>query len=283
MERRGQLSQDSVISGFVLAFVILSGAGSDAGRPVARRQDTAALERASAAIREADRALRTKTAEEAKRYTPEYERQHTAALQQALTRYISGVLQAQPEISADALRDRIASVYNPWSGWGADANTPQAWRLTIGQRAFVVTALLLFRGGEGIPRSAGFIQAFDNSGRPIADAGSEFDGHSLVARQLTPTEKEARFLVNGKRFGDTGSRSDIVLYGFDGAKFNVTWSRPDVPGLVLDVQNGTVRLRYSLKKIPEPPAKGPIVEEYVEELRVTPKGLEPTKGPVRVG
>jgi hypothetical protein len=231
---------------------------------------------AQAAIQSASRSLTVTSPDESKRYTPQFEREQTALLEDALSGYAAAILEAQPTISATDLRAALKAAYNPFSDWFDLVDVPQAWRSDLGGKQFVVIAWSLFRGGRAIPRSKGFVQALLNSqGHFVsaAIAGDEFDGRGLFIRRVqSRVAGEEWFLANGMRFGDTGARSNVVLYSFDGKQFMVKWSRVELSALQLTVGTDAIDLDYDVRKAPQ-------FERRHERYGFTVAGLELIRRP----
>jgi hypothetical protein len=243
----------------------------------AQSDAAAQLRNAQASIQSAARALTVTSANDL--YTPEVEREQTAALKAALNRYVVAFSAQKRGTPASAeLAAALRHVYDPWAAWDNRSNTPFVTSAILGNRRFLVVSWLLFRGGIGIPRTKGFIQAFSASDgvvQPIASTGDEFDGDGLFVREMpSPVPNQIWLLAYGQRFGDTGSRSDVAVYTFDGARFTTTWSRRDLEGLQVEF-DGTLRLKYSRKKGPADRATGGFAfDHFSDEYRITARGPE---------
>jgi hypothetical protein len=229
------------------------------------------LNEAATTIREVGRALIVRSPEDAKRYNPDFEREQTQKLTKALDSYVSATLEGKPDVTARDVRAGLKAVYDPWTEWGDMVDAPQAWRVSLKGQQFLVVALLLNRNGQGAPRSKALLEAFalrDGKGQVVSSTGDTFDGHGLFAREMTShVPGESWFLVYGKRFADSGARSEVVLYSFDGTQFQTKWSRSELSALRLNVDGDTLDLNYWT------PGPASVRKPVHERYRLTEKGV----------
>jgi hypothetical protein len=140
---------------------------------------------------------------------------------------------------------------NDQKPWQDLTNTPVVVQTSKGGHTIAFAAMLMMRGGDGIPATSAFLACFsqDKQGWRELDypeAHREFEFHGLFVQEiLSPVAGEAWFLVSGRRIGDTGGRLRVKVVSCGAKTFRTVWARDGMVWGEVTVDHDRVILTYS--------------------------------------
>jgi hypothetical protein len=132
----------------------------------------------------------------------------------------------------------------------AMTNTPVSELTQVGGAPALVAAYGMLRGAnDALPKSRSYLEFYtleNGAWRLKAQANPDFDGCTFSGAAMDPgMPGQAWFLVWGKAFGDTGSRTKLRLYAFDGTSVKTIWQRDELDGGKVTATRNSVELDYS--------------------------------------
>jgi hypothetical protein len=169
---------------------------------------------------------------------------------------------------ADSIRHLQSTSLETW-GASEFTNTPFAEVFVLNRRQNLAVAYTILRGGVAIPDSEPYLDFYTENGGKWelkGTAATDLQSSSLFVRRLAgPFPEQSWYLVWGNRLGESGSRLNMRLYGFDGNSVRTIWQRDDLEGGTVEVTDNSVTLEY-FKKYHD-------AESVHEVLYVMPDGL----------
>jgi hypothetical protein len=108
-----------------------------------------------------------------------------------------------------------------------ETNTPVAYRARP-NTARIVIAYYLYRGGNAIPDTRPYLEAYSkvdsHTWRWIGEVGSTFEKSTFFVHQISAgVEGQEWFLLTGFEIGDTGTRLRVEVVAFDGEALKTIW------------------------------------------------------------
>ena len=160
------------------------------------------------------------------------------------------------------------------AAWGVEVtNVPFADFSRLNGTPTLVDAYVIIQGGA-VPDSRAYVDFYQHvygEWQLKATEGREFRGSTFFVSRIRPgISGEEWYLAWGQRLGDTGSRLNVRIYGFNGVTARTVWKRDDLVRGNLQLLDGAVTLDYEERYAPTEPG----VKHVHEVLRVTPDGLK---------
>ena len=197
---------------------------------------------------------------------------------------------------AEAIRSYLSCMQERERPWDDLTDAPKVFVEKDGQPELAVMAMLLMRGGDGIPDTRAVVQCFAKDGPNWVHIGDlidadAFDRHMLHVFPLqSPIPSEAWYLLSGRAIGDTGGHLRLEVVSCTAKLFKTVWVRDGILWGDVDVRATDVTLSYERRADPNHPlpasqlvGPGSIIYEqgssdplrFSDALRVTKNGLEP--------
>jgi hypothetical protein len=182
--------------------------------------------------------------------------------------------------------------------WEDITDTPQFFLTTLGPIRLAVSAMMIMRGGVGVPSTLALVQCFARTqgSWTLVSNGNEqgFDSHALYIHELrSPKLGEAWYLLSGQALGDTGGRLRMEVVACGAKQMRTVWKRDGILWGEIEVADqSTVSLTYEKQEdertakmngdvlgpgmiIMGGPPDDPDPKRFSETLHVTADGLEP--------
>jgi hypothetical protein len=136
----------------------------------------------------------------------------------------------KPDLNALDLQTEVRSLlasHDPNPEYG---DRPSAWvGETRSGTALLVTYTLTSGTHDDLPVIRGFRVASSGTFVPVSEAGGDFLGHTIFARQLqSPVSGEIWIIVWGPEQGFNGIKMRFRAYAFDGGSIRTIWSPEDM-------------------------------------------------------
>lgn len=217
-----------------------------------------ALRQRAFKIRELNGRLLINSPEEAERYTPAYRDKLTTELRQLLQEEIIASL-SESNGDPDAVRHRL-QLLDP-APRSERTKAPYVLRASLSGVPWVLTGLLILRGGSGAYDTKVLLEAYRKAGArwEFASAtGDDLDGFGLFLKEVkSPRTNEIWLLAYGVKTGSNNRSTRLRMYVFDGEEFRTAWAPPDllqaevsVRGETFSVHHLDRRQYYELRQAP---------------------------------
>ena len=224
-------------------------------------------------VRALGRELRIEQNEDVAIYRRALARGADKELDERLRDLTLGVLRAEPQITAAALKSRLQSAYDPWPPSEYTARMPEVLRLSLKGRPVMVVAWNTWLGGAGSPRSHAQVLAYTlgPSGWTLTGVTGEFlNDHGMFLNKVAARRPdELWFVLHGVRHGSSRVDVNVALVAFNGAGFRTRWSRDNLAQGSVQIEAQGLRLHFA-----EYAQAGGDFREVTEEWIFVPEGLE---------